>query len=347
MFFDWEDTPGIYSCSGDGEDETGLYVKECPFQCLGPVCGDKECGPDGCGGVCGSCSEGYRCREGQCCEQACQGKECGPDACGGTCGACGAGRQCTDAGDCEDCIDPCEGKECGFDGCGGTCGGCGGGETCVAGICMDLCEGIPEEGCCWGDILVWCKDWNGIIVRTKCGPGENYCGWDPEDGRYECMTGGGEDPSGAVPKACLAECFPGCWWMECGPDGCGGDCGDCPDGEYCEDGMCEGGTPPDSGPESPEADVVSSDGCTEWVEPSVEVVEFPGETISGSDSSAEMVDGGEVVIPGDGGRRKGGCTRVAGTAPVGAGPGGLLLLVLLAWFRARRTGPELGCRLRL
>lgn len=54
-----------------------------------PSCSGKECGPDGCGGVCGSCPKGYECLDYKCkCIPSCAGKECGDNGCGGSCGTC-------------------------------------------------------------------------------------------------------------------------------------------------------------------------------------------------------------------------------------------------------------------
>jgi hypothetical protein len=65
-----------------------------------PSCSGKVCGPDGCGGTCGSCATGT-CNDatGQCvaaCTPNCTGRVCGPDGCGGTCGTCSTGT-CNDA----------------------------------------------------------------------------------------------------------------------------------------------------------------------------------------------------------------------------------------------------------
>lgn len=37
-------------------------------------------------------------------------------------------------------------------------------------------------------------------------------------------------------------CSPNCGSNECGPDGCGGSCGNCPTGQDCVSGQCQGGT---------------------------------------------------------------------------------------------------------
>lgn len=47
-------------------------------------------------------------------------------------------------------------------------------------------------------------------------------------------TGMFEDPN----KMCNSHCVPACYLKQCGPDGCGDLCGECPDGEYCPNGRC-------------------------------------------------------------------------------------------------------------
>jgi hypothetical protein len=51
-------------------------------------CVNKNCGDDGCGGSCGTCSDGVTCNNGVCCNKNCSGKNCGDDGCGGSCGTC-------------------------------------------------------------------------------------------------------------------------------------------------------------------------------------------------------------------------------------------------------------------
>jgi hypothetical protein len=78
------------------------------------------------------------------CPKQCQGKECGPDGCGGECGTCGPGWICSGVGVCQsappDCKPDCSNRECGPDGCGGQCGACGFDEVCVSGICFSEAE---------------------------------------------------------------------------------------------------------------------------------------------------------------------------------------------------------------
>jgi hypothetical protein len=93
-------TLALAACSGDPPCSGGGVGCTCVADCLGKVCGD-----DGCGGSCGTCSEGTACdasfRCAATCAPACAGKTCGDDGCGGSCGTCAAGATCTALGACE------------------------------------------------------------------------------------------------------------------------------------------------------------------------------------------------------------------------------------------------------
>jgi subtilase family serine protease len=108
-----------------------------------PQCSGKQCGSDGCGGVCGTCPSGESCNSaGQCvagCTPQCTGKQCGPDGCGGVCGTCASGDTCNSTGQCvAQCVPSCQPwQHCGNDGCGGQCGGgCQTGQFCFIGFCL-------------------------------------------------------------------------------------------------------------------------------------------------------------------------------------------------------------------
>lgn len=66
----------------------------------------------------------------------CDDRECGDNGCGGLCGMCGQGEACSGAGLCEaptpDCTPQCFRNTCGDDGCGGQCGQCIEGASCTA-----------------------------------------------------------------------------------------------------------------------------------------------------------------------------------------------------------------------
>ena len=120
-----------------------LKVQSSDSVCVGD-CEGKECGDDGCGESCGTCTDGLLCKVDQCVEPPtcnCEGKVCGDDGCGNSCGTCPDGNVC-ESGACKPpdtgCTPKCDGKTCGDDTCGGTCApGCGAGYTCDAGGCIE------------------------------------------------------------------------------------------------------------------------------------------------------------------------------------------------------------------
>lgn len=222
-----------------------------PDEVCVPNCKGKECGPDGCGGVCGYCAYGQLCSlEGKCHANSCQTqcvavvggkevvKECGPDGCGGYCGYCVVeGQKCGTDGFCYDaaCQPDCakKNKECGPDGCGESCGFCEPGEWCNEQFkCVPHpCGDVPSFGRCEeNDILVECIDMT--LTETDCKKFEEtpMCGWDEEKGKFACVP----------PKPCQPNCkFPDQSDKECGPDGCSGVCGVCPTGWGCFAGLCK------------------------------------------------------------------------------------------------------------
>ena len=147
-------------------------------------CAGKECGDDGCGGACGTCTGAQElCVAGLCvCQPDCSGKTCGGDGCGGTCGECGANEVCAPgfscvcvpssvscdgvccapnsqvcaAGTC--CTPDCAGKDCGADGCGDVCGACGEDQVCIGDLCPpdgDQCDdfnSVDWDGCTGGQL---------------------------------------------------------------------------------------------------------------------------------------------------------------------------------------------------
>jgi len=215
------------------EDEVCLNVG-----CCLPDCEDKECGEDGCGGICGECSDEQQCGEGgrceclyeecgsECCQSAdevchedacclpdCADKECGTDGCGDVCGVCpGPNDECQD--DACVCEPDCVGKECGPDGCDGLCGECGGdlvcsaGGDCIVDPCIEVCFVFDcgfVEGCQCG----------------SCPPGQE-CLWNMCECQPICL----DEETGDA--------------FECGDDGCGGVCGECGEGYVCDtDGTCQ------------------------------------------------------------------------------------------------------------
>jgi hypothetical protein len=191
-----------------------------------PTCLGKDCGGDGCGGSCGTCSSGKECVDGVCrCVPQCQ-NPCGADGCGGFCGFCPDGFLCV-GGQCV-CQPDCAGKECGTDGCGGNCGDCPTGIGCQAGICVcqPACGGreCGPDGC-GGSCGACPPGWPCMPITGKC-----FCFADCA-GRLCGDNGcGGSCGTCELPEVCEdghCVCHPNCAGKNCGPDGCGGTCGDC------------------------------------------------------------------------------------------------------------------------
>ncbi|MCO4761620.1 MAG: hypothetical protein KC502_08965 [Myxococcales bacterium] len=140
------------------------------------------------------------------CTPTCGGAECGPNGCGGSCGTCPAAAPiCTSSGVCKaKCVPQCAGKQCGSDGCGGTCGTCAGGSLCNGATCMAAtkpCDVTSYQGCCQGATLLYCT--NGKGDTSDCASTGKVCGWNAGEGYYDCVSPpAGADPSGTHPVAC-------------------------------------------------------------------------------------------------------------------------------------------------
>ncbi|MFH1532103.1 MAG: hypothetical protein ABIK09_15365 [Pseudomonadota bacterium] len=111
---------------------------------------------------CGEPDGWGNCQGGQCsCNPQCAGLNCGPDGCGGTCGTCqGALNECV-FGTCE-CVPDCGSKTCGINGCGGWCGFCDPDAEvcgpdlfchCAFEVCNNFC--CTETEACIDD---WCQE---------------------------------------------------------------------------------------------------------------------------------------------------------------------------------------------
>jgi formylglycine-generating enzyme required for sulfatase activity len=169
------------------------------------------------------------------CQPDCDGKECGEDGCGGMCGECDGAQEACQDGICT-CQPDCDGKECDDDGCDGSCGSCPDEGTCILGQChVNYCAlGLGDFGCCDDGVIIWCEEealhWT---VCTDNNPPYDSCGWD--SGKYKC-GGQGEDPEANYPLNC---CTQDCIDKQCGSDGCWGSCGVCGEWEECDEGSCQ------------------------------------------------------------------------------------------------------------
>lgn len=230
------------------ELDSGLEADTVEAACI-PQCASKMCGPDGCGGSCGTCTdaESPHCDEltGKCgavCVPACVNKNCGPDGCGGACGSCGSDATCQASGSCLPnswtckaasyaAKDPCD-CECGApdpdcDLPFAATAGCAPFEGCDAnGKCVSL---IPAAWTC-------SKSLYKALDACDCN-----CGAPDPDCQYKSLgvTGcAGNATCGADGKC--AACTPNCAGKQCGDDGCGGFCGLCEDSKLsaCDSGKC-------------------------------------------------------------------------------------------------------------
>jgi hypothetical protein len=252
--------------NGNCDDESVCTTVD---HCLGGACvgaelldcnDDKECTDDYCHPSDGCqtsqvdnetpCGQvGYACLGGEClpCTPACDNKECGSDGCGGSCGSCSDDEVCNQEGL---CVPNCE--------------ECAPWQDCVDGVCEDPpsmgncpnggamlsadCQGAPTDGCCSGEDgqdLYYCGYWwdcPGIyeycLCHVECASW-SVCSYDSWGDDFSCLF----PPAKSDPQGNLFcdwwPCEPDCAGKECGSDGCGGSCGDCPNNFDCENGVCE------------------------------------------------------------------------------------------------------------
>lgn len=192
-----------------------------PIRCPGTqIWADGECVcPDGqvtCGSAC--CVPGVsECCDNACCFGTCYGEElCCPAemvVCDGVCRdweCCGDG-DCPDNNVCDQathtckCVPNCNDVVCGSDGCGGSCGSCPTGQTCTNGKCACITGHLCADGSCYA----CCVDAD-CAGNAACNPETHTC-----------------------------QCVPNCTGKTCGGDGCGGQCGTCPEGQICTSaGIC-------------------------------------------------------------------------------------------------------------
>ncbi len=203
----------VGDCCDDFCDNcSALYPQacECVPNCVTDDGAAKECGGDGCGGVCGTCPEGSACdAQGSC---GCTDEattSCGADGNVYWYDSCGNQGElktdCADAGCsgglCTGCEPSCaEGQQCGDDGCGGSCGECGGGASCVEGLCeIATLPGSCEGRCGDYDDALECQCDSGCFTFGDCCEDvcdacstdfEDKCGCSDEDG-----DGFGEGPA--------------------------------------------------------------------------------------------------------------------------------------------------------
>ena len=131
---------------------------------------EAQCGGDGCGESCGTCSSSTACNDYQVCEcqestdTTCIGDESWSlDSCGQLVQAVASCQFGCVGGECQGCQPDCFEKACGPDGCGGSCGVCEGGLTCGdGGLCATCWQ---DSDCPTGDL---CLGFGPIAMCVEC-----------------------------------------------------------------------------------------------------------------------------------------------------------------------------------
>jgi hypothetical protein len=123
--FYWNETSGTINCFC-GRTATGYYGEWSANLGVLTVCDSRSVpAPDWIVDIGGSCNKSREwCNDAQC-QPHCTGRQCGPDGCGGSCGTCSGSATCSAGGTCGSSVDSCSGclSSCrGFSSC---CTGCG------------------------------------------------------------------------------------------------------------------------------------------------------------------------------------------------------------------------------
>jgi len=334
----------------------------CIETCI-PDCDGKQCGPDGCGGVCGMCAEGFLCEDFVCKPDAAPAPEtcgeiqlcidqCGDDeSCASSCFEAAPPEaqqlffelmQCyqeaQESCDCDEDDDACR-FLCALDHCGDLVDECHEWEgdcddiwTCIQGCdsdpCMKSC--VTTIGDSEAKIefmeLVHC-------IEETCAEGYQGCHQEAVEGEcaplLEVCTGGG--------------CEPDCDGKECGDDSCSGSCGECDDNEACDEGQCvpvEAECTPGAYRQCVDDVLYWFDSCDQRGPPAevcevacvedqcVDDAPVTGDVIEGTgDAGPDSSNGDVTVFPSK--EVSSGCTR----APAGTHTAGWLLLLALAALR--------------
>jgi hypothetical protein len=164
-----------------------------------PNCTGKQCGPDGCGGVCGGCVGRQVCdADGVCCLPNCFDRVCGPDGCGGSCGTCPLGGQLCDRGACV--CPPDKPVEC-RGGCAERCesGTVRHPQTCACCIpSRSFCSTACAETCCSGR---WVDGGQAADQCRGFGTGE-ACTFNEQCASLNCVHGRCEECSAFAHDYC-------------------------------------------------------------------------------------------------------------------------------------------------
>ena len=230
-----------------------------------PICDDQ----DPCNGL-ETCDPAAGCQPGTI--TVCEGKECGDDGCGGSCGECADGQVCNTNFVCEqvgdDCVNPEQITVVPYIVNGSTVTAANdyfiGGSDCP-GVTTPAGGGSPDRVYSFmptatGDFdIILNPDFDSVLyvisdcesISGNCFGADNQPGTGQETVTLQMIEGqtyyfvvdGSSDispESGSYVLTLQDACTPQCQGKDCGDDGCGGTCGDCPAGTVCNpDQVCE------------------------------------------------------------------------------------------------------------
>jgi hypothetical protein len=255
------------ACGGCAVGETCVIIGPGKSECCKPDCAGKQCGFDGCGGVCGTCPAAgggaiNTCIHGTCTvvvQTGCQTDLYGPpgncgvsDTTGFPCVMLASARNLAATQDGGVWLGCAAGTACSTHWCSGTActpsGSCAGSAGGPASDC-----GEDENGCSCGACpreRPFC-DRKPLASAPKAAVGQCYCE-NICDGCKDRCTGkwcGGKCQNGACSLCqgsanCIEKpsgwtcCVPNCTGKTCGDDGCGGSCGSCATGQRCTANRC-------------------------------------------------------------------------------------------------------------
>ncbi len=213
---------------------TGSYTLDVSAPCA-PQCDGRECGSDGCQGVCGTCEFGDICDDGVC-TAAAEGDTCGSaffvDSDNLPFSATGS----TTTGNATN-------------GYTKPSGACGLSSTFGASANDQVWMFIPPSTGLYTLEMTLDGFWDSAFyVTTDCADIANACVKGADGTTIEAVLEGGmtyyiivdgySSATGSYTLDVSAPCAPQCDGLECGDDGCQGVCGTCEGGDVCVAGMC-------------------------------------------------------------------------------------------------------------
>ena len=198
---------------------------------------------------CSQCNNGACVNSSSCTPKTCSGlaKQCGSwdNGCGTTlnCGTCPTGKSCDANGQCViGCSNECSSaglKQCSATGIPQICAVDGDADSCLDWKNLAACA--TGQSCSNGECVSGCTNECSSTGSKRCnGQNSESCGNYDADSCLEwgsstfCKTG-----CNNATGSCNTTCTPLCSGKQCGPDGCGGSCGTCPNRKSCNTfGQC-------------------------------------------------------------------------------------------------------------